>query len=265
LNNLPASPVTQIDVEVNPAPRSASVDGWGQEDRRALASAFDWWIGAGVDTLVDEAPRDWLAKAAPPPAAPAGVPEQQPPAALPASLPELHGWLATTDALPGDPPRTQRLAPVGDPASGLMIVLDMPEDADAEAGVLLGGEAGLLFDRMLAAIGRGRESVYIAPLAPARAPGGRIEASTGKRLAEIMRHHIRLANPRAVLTMGDEAAFALLGARVPALRAGLRDLYLDGGTVAAIATFHPRFLLRYPARKADAWTDLRLLMGALRP
>jgi len=234
-------------------------------NRQALASALDWWMGAGVDTLVDEAPRDWLAPPAPAPAHDAPPPAPVAPPALPATLPELHGWLATSDALPGDPPRTQRLAPIGDPAGGLMIVLDMPEQGDAEADALLGGEAGLLFDNMLAAIGFGRTSAYIAPFVPARAPGGRIAASVGQRLAAIMRHHIRLAAPRALLVMGDEAAFPLLGARVPAARGGLRDLNLDGVTVAAIATFHPRFLLRNPVRKADAWMDLRLLMGALRP
>lgn len=243
------------------------MDVGGVEDRRALASALDWWIGAGVDTLVEEAPRDWLALPAKPksdaetPQAPAAP---SPPLALPATLPQLHGWLAISDAVPGDPPRAQRLAPIGDPAAGLMIVLDMPEQGDAEAGALLGGEAGLLFDNMLAAIGFTRASAYIAPLASARAPGGRLEAAIGQRLAGIMRHHIRLAGPRALLVMGDEAAFPLLGGRVPATRAGLRSLNLDGGTVSAIATFHPRFLLRNPARKADAWTDLRLLMGALR-
>lgn len=29
--------------------------------REAAASALAWWVDAGVDTLVDDAPRDWLA------------------------------------------------------------------------------------------------------------------------------------------------------------------------------------------------------------
>ena len=216
--------------------------------------------------LVDEQPRNWL-QPLPPATAPLAeaAPAAAPDATLPATLPELRGWLAVTDALPDDPPRGARLAPIGDPASGLMIVVDMPEDGDAEAGALLQGEAGLLFDRMLAAIGRDRASAYVAPLAPARVPGGRLAPAASRRLGEIMRHHVGLVRPRALLVLGDEAAFPLLAARVPAARGGLRLFNADGGTVSAIATFHPRFLLRQPARKAEAWSDLRMLRGALRP
>ena len=44
-----------------------------QHDWTALAaSALDWWRDAGVDTLVDDLPRDWFA--APAPAASPAVP-----------------------------------------------------------------------------------------------------------------------------------------------------------------------------------------------
>src|SRR3546814_5964930 len=58
---------------------------------------------------------------------------------------------------PGSPIATR-----GNPAADLAIVVDMPEREDGET--LLSGAAGVLFDRMLAAIGRDRSSVYLAPL-----------------------------------------------------------------------------------------------------
>src|SRR3546814_8719157 len=55
---------------------------------------------------------------------------------------------------PGSPIATR-----GNPAADLAIVVDMPEREDGET--LLSGAAGVLFDRMLAAIGRDRSSVYL--------------------------------------------------------------------------------------------------------
>ena len=125
------------------------------------SSTLAWWQEAGVDTIVGESPRNWLAPArevreaqadfaaAPPPA----------PAALPDTLEAFQSWLLASDQLPFAAPTAARVGPGGDPASGLMIMLDMPSAEDAAAGRLLSGEAGALFDRMLAAIGRGRDTI----------------------------------------------------------------------------------------------------------
>ena len=51
-----------------------------------------------------------------------------------------------------------------------MVMIDMP----SPDGGLLGGEAGAMFDRMLAAIGRGRDTIYLAPLSPPRTPTGSV-------------------------------------------------------------------------------------------
>lgn len=247
--------------------------GIGAELRAGAASVLGWWIEAGVDWIVDDSPRDWLRPQ--PPAAPAAPAAEQrgpgdapaaPPAparALPTTLAAMQAWLAAGDYLPGAPPATRRVAPAGAAESGLMIVTDLPDAGDADAGQLLSGAAGRLFDRMLAAIGRDRASVYLAPLSPARPPAGRIAAGEATALAQIMRRHIALAAPQRVLLMGATPARLLLGLDLPAARGRLHDLNLDGGTVAAVTTFHPRFLLDQPACKADAWADLRLLLGGM--
>jgi DNA polymerase len=46
-------------------------------------------------------------------------------------------------------------------------------------------------------------------------------------------------------------------------RGSIHPINLEGGTTPLIATFHPRFLLQQPARKADAWADLRMLVEIL--
>jgi len=220
-----------------------------------------WWELAGVDTLVDDSPRNWFQAASPP------VTEVRPAAAapeietIPQDIQSLHQWLMTPGNLAGLGPH--RLAPSGSPASGVMILTDMPDPDDHTAGTLLSGSAGRLFDRMLAAIGREREAVYVASLAPARPPGGLTDSALEAELAEIARQHVALAAPRAVLLMGDATTRAMIGTNLVKSRGTRHVLNHKGGTLSAIATFHPRFLLSQPARKAEAWADLRLFLECL--
>jgi uracil-DNA glycosylase len=219
------------------------------------ASALDWWEEAGVDTIVGETPRDWLnpqAKTAPAPAEP-------PLAPLPDTLEALREWLATSADLPFATPSARRAAPQGDPASGLMILVDMPS-AD---GGLLSGEAGALFDRMLAAIGRGRDSIYLAPLSPIRTPTGAIDDKSAARLAEIARRHAGLAAPKALLLFGDICGKALVGAAVAGARARWHEISTQAGPIKTLVTIRPEKLLTQPALKALAWADLQMLREAL--
>lgn len=257
------------------------LNGGDHRFRDTIASAIGWWIDAGLDTSVDESARDWLATPVRPaparpaertahpetatPSAPAPIIETPVEAKAPpvADLPALHALLASGDYIPKAPPTRLRVKPGGDPASDLMIVADMPEQGDEDAGQLFAGETARLFDAMLAAMGRTRETVYYTSLSPARLPGGRIDDKAGAILAALMRRHVTLAAPKAILLFGDETARLLLGAEAVAKRGGLRVLNHDGGTVPTIAVPHPRLLRQYPARKAATWADMRLLLGVL--
>lgn len=224
-----------------------------------MLSALDWWRDAGVDVLVDETPRDWL-RARPAVTEAPIAPEPEP--ALPPTIEAFRAWLDTADVPLAGPPAT-RLACSGDPASGLMVIADVPEVGDAAAGRLFSGEMGLLFDRMLAAIGRDRASIYLATLATTRTPDGGIDAAGCHALAPIARHHIGLVRPKAVLLLGDCVAQALLGSNVLQARGHLHEINQDGASMACVVTFHPRLLLGRAAAKAAAWQDLRLLLGEL--
>ncbi len=218
-------------------------------DDQAL-SALDWWSLAGVDTLVDEAPRDWLAApAARATPAAAEAPAPAAPAALPATLADFQRWWLESADLPGPP--GARVAPAG-ATGGLMLLVDCPDREDTAAGRLLTGAAAALFDRMLAAIGQDRAGVYLAAFWPSRAGAGRMPAD---RMADIARHHIALVAPRRLLLMGKAPVEALTGQDVAAAR-GRR--HAIGGT-SAVATFAPAALLGQPALKAMAWEDLLLL------
>jgi uracil-DNA glycosylase family 4 len=222
-------------------------EGWAE-------SALDWWEEAGVDTIVGEVPRDWLNPKATTRAAPVAD-------ALPDSLEAFQVWLATSADVPLASPTASRAAPTGDPASRLMVMIDMP----SPEGGLLGGEAGAMFDRMLAAIGRGRDSIYLAPLSPARTPTGSIDAASVARLGEIARHHVGLAAPKALLLFGDLCGKALLGLAVAEGRAKWHQVVTPAGPIKTLVTIRPEKLVDRPAFKKYVWEDLQMLKEELTP
>ena len=235
----------------------------GATDWRAeAASALIWWRDAGVDVLVEDAPRDWTAR---PAAAVKDDPmrgpvraEPEPEAPLPATLDAFLDWrfgAGAPEAVPGEP----LVAPEGDPASPLMVVTDLPE-FDGGNPALLAGAAGALFDRILAAIGQSRDSIYLVPLCAVRPITGQVPRELEERLGELLRHHVGLTTPARLLLLGQSASRAILGTGPARGRDGLTPFNHSGGQSLAVATFHPRFLLNKPAAKADVWKDLQLLI-----
>jgi uracil-DNA glycosylase len=245
----------------------------GQMDSVGAFSVLRWWQEAGVDTLVAETPFDWLAPekrsaatssrvsdaAASPLPAPAARERE-----IPDTLPALQEWLLDGDvplAVPGAP----RVGPSGDPAAGLMVLIDMPSPEDVEAGRLLSDEPGNLFDRMMAAIGRSRETLYLASLTPIRTPTGRFDEAAAAELAAIARRHIALAAPRALLLFGDSCARVLLGATVAQARGKSHELETPAGEIRTFVTMRPEKLVKQPGLKKYAWEDLQRLREELQP
>lgn len=236
----------------------------GATDWRAeAASALQWWRDAGVDVLVDDAPRDWTARAAAPvgnePVRGPVRAEPEPEAPLPATLEAFLDWrfaAGAPEAVSGEP----LVLPEGDPASPLMVVTDLP-DFDGGSPALLGGAAGALFDRILAAIGQSRESIYLVPLCATRPITGQVPRELEEKLGEMLRHHVGLTTPARLLLLGQSASRAILGTGPARRQDCFTPFNHSGGQSLAIATFHPRFLLNKPAAKADAWKDLQLLIG----
>jgi uracil-DNA glycosylase family 4 len=232
------------------------------------ASALQWWIDAGCDVIAGEEPRDWLKAAAA--AAPietksfaptASAPADEP---LPGQLDLFQAWLRDSDRLPYAASSAPRICPAGDPASGLMVMTDMPTSEDCAAGTLLAGSEGRLFDRMLAAMGRDRESIYLAALSCLRSDDGRLTGAPGQQCALLARHHIGLAAPRALILFGDAVSKALVGLPVARGRGRWHEVATHAGPVPAIVTLSPAYLLNHPAQKALAWADLQMVMERLK-
>jgi uracil-DNA glycosylase family 4 len=221
-------------------------------------SALLWWLAAGVDTAIQEEPRNWLK----PRARPARL--QTPATAEPApnvvvpsheTLAELQDWLARSAELPLASAAARRILPHGPENAPIMLLTEAPAVEDYSAGQPIGGDAWALTQRMLAAIGITADQAYVAPLSPINAPGKRLSGRERDEYADIARRHVRLAKPKRLLLFGD-ASQALLGKPVAEARGRVHQI--EG--VRTVATFHPRHLIKRPLDKSLAWQDLLLLM-----
>lgn len=161
--------------------------------------------------------------------------------------------------------RTQTVFGVGNRQAEWLIIGEAPgadEDAQGEPFV---GRAGQLLNAMLEAVGRARESVYIANILKCRPPGNR-----DPRPEEVvecrpyLRRQIELLNPKIILAVGRIAAQNLLESEEPIGRMRGKIHRLPDFGIPVVVTYHPAYLLRKPADKSKAWDDLQLACFAFK-
>ncbi|UVK44523.1 uracil-DNA glycosylase [Mesorhizobium sp. AR07] len=147
----------------------------------------------------------------------------------------------------------------GNPEAAVMLVGEAPgRDEDIE-GLPFVGRSGRLLDRMLAAIGLDRTSVYIANVIPWRPPGNRTPTPHETEICRpFIERQIELVNPKVLINLGGPSAKTLLNTSEGILR--LRGNWrvhttASGIAIPAMPTLHPAYLLRTPAHKKLAWRD----------
>jgi DNA polymerase len=197
---------------------------------------------------------------APPAAAAAGL------AAAAGDLAALKAAIAAVDS-PLRDTATNLVFADGVPESGLMMIGEAPGADEDRLGRPFVGVSGQLLDRMLASIGlRRQENFYLTNILPWRPPGNRTptDAEINLFLPFLLRH-VALVQPRHLVLLGGVSAKALLRARdgITRLRGRWHRVATEAGALPALATLHPAYLLRSPAAKRDAWSDLVLLRRTL--
>lgn len=218
-------------------------------------SAIGWWLEAGVDVAIQDEPRNWLqppkpfSKAEPAPAANVAPPSHE-------TLAELQQWLGSSLQLPLASAAARRILPHGPENAPVMLLSDAPALEDFTAGKPIGGDAWILMQRMLAAIGLAGEEAYSASLSCFHAPGTKMTDQDRADCADLARRHVKLVKPQRLLLLGDGPCSAILGKRLLDARGHVHKV--EG--VRTVATFHPRHLIKRPLDKSLAWRDLLLLM-----
>lgn len=268
-----------------------------QETDQSIAARalLRWYIDAGVDEAVADAPVDQFRQSAPAPrtgpavrAAPA-PPAKSPVAVIAASTQpaadeaialaakaaaactthqELAEAVASFTACPLRAGARNTVFADGVPDADLLVIGEAPgrdEDADGKPFV---GRAGQLLDKMLAAIDRSRtRNTLISNVVYWRPPGNR--APTQEEIAicrPFVERLIEITAPKAILLAGGVPTQAMTGAvSIMRARGAWREISLRSGALyPALPVFHPAFLLRQPAQKRLAWADLQFLAARLR-
>jgi DNA polymerase len=223
-------------------------------------AALSWLLESGVDTLVTDTPRNWLAPPPVPEVVPAPAVKAPAPAPVSAAAPRMVPAATSLAALDGDVaayPHPLRPAPgavpclfEGPEAARLLIVDDLASREDSDTARLQSA--------MLAAIGLDAASVARVHALPWPTTGGRSpRAEELADFAPFAAAAVRLARPGAVLVFGPHLA-SLVGPQAPAL-GQLATL----GDAALMITLSPSRLLRAPKLKAEAWAHLQALAALL--
>lgn len=151
---------------------------------------------------------------------------------------------------------------VGDPSAPLMFVGEAPGEQEDRTGEPFVGPAGELLDKMIVAMGWARKDVYITNTLMCRPPKNRTpEPDELAACAPFLNAKLQAVRPRIIVALGRPAANQLLGTDAPIN--ALRGKFHERHGARVMPTFHPAYLLREPAKKADAWHDLKLVMAEL--
>ncbi len=259
---------------------------------RAIESLLAFWADGGVDAMLDEIPVDRIAAGmvrAPVrqvlPAAVASARKVVPAApdvsatveaarALAAAAPDLATLATAIAAFEGCPLRfegaaTKAVVYRGNTTAPVLVVGEGPGAEEDAQGAPFVGRSGKLLDRMFAAAGlEGR--VLITNTVFWRPPGNRDPTATEQAVClPFLERIIALTQPQLLVLVGGRSAKSLLKREegILALRGRWHDWTSTDGTqtVPALPTLHPAFLLRQPAAKKRAWSDLLALAERLDP
>jgi len=142
----------------------------------------------------------------------------------------------------------------------IFIVVGIPSNNDSKAGKPLTDEAGILFDKMLAAIGLTRNDVYITNvLKCATVPGDNEISKKIAACSNFVYQQIKIVNPNIILCMGEEAIHTILQRSKKVSELRNRVLKPKHKNYKILVTYSPEFLLKNPTFKQYAWEDLQLL------
>ena len=162
---------------------------------------------------------------------------------------------------------------VGDPYTNIMFVGEGPGFQEDHKGEPFVGRAGALLDKIIAAMGFSRQTVYIANIVkchPMKNPSNP-ELKTNDRpptLEEMqicksyLDKQIEIIAPKVIVTLGSSSTKALL--QTEETISSLRGNFKEYNGIKLMPTYHPAALLRNPNLKKDVWHDMKKVMAYLK-
>lgn len=151
----------------------------------------------------------------------------------------------------------------GNPDAELMFVGEAPGADEDIKGEPFVGRAGQLLGKIIAAMGKTREQVYIANILKCRPPENR-NPNPGEIAvcSPFLVRQIEAIQPKVICALGTFAAQTMLKTDTAIGRLRGRP-HPFNETCVLIPTYHPAYLLRSPSKKKEVWDDMQVIMKLL--
>lgn len=172
------------------------------------------------------------------------------------TLEEIRADLGECQRCPLGRTRTRLVFGGGNPKASLVFVGEGPGRKEDEQGEPFVGEAGMLLNRILFAMGLERGDVYICNVIKCRPPQNRNPSADEIGACEpFLQRQLDAINPDVLVALGTFATQTLLQDKTPISK--LRGAWHSYKGIDLMPTFHPAYLLRNPAHKRELWQDMK--------
>ena len=170
------------------------------------------------------------------------------------SLSELEIIAQKCNRCPLAKTRTNVVFGEGSPENTIMFIGEGPGYHEDQLGKPFVGKAGLLFDKMLAAIDLTRKDIYITNIVKCRPPNNRNPSEAeGEKCLDFLRWQVKIVDPKIIVCLGAVAAKKII--RKDFKITTERGIWYQRGKFRIMATYHPAALLRDSNKKGEAWED----------
>ena len=150
----------------------------------------------------------------------------------------------------------------GNSNARLVFIGEAPGATEDMQGRPFVGRAGELLTKIIGAMGMSRQDVYICNVVKCRPPGNRDpENDEINACIPYLRQQIGLISPEVICILGRISGQTLLGKDFRITRD--RGKWFTYMGIPVMPTFHPAYLLRYPAKKKETWLDVQDIMKRL--
>ena len=145
----------------------------------------------------------------------------------------------------------------------VLVIGEGPGYDEDKQGLPFVGKAGILLDKMLAAIGLDRKSnCYIANIVKCRPPQNRDPFPQEQDACfSFLEAQINILKPKMILCMGKISSNKMLNQDSPI--GTLRGKIFEYNNIPLMVTYHPSALLRNEQLKRPAWDDLKMFKAKL--
>ncbi|MCK5680967.1 uracil-DNA glycosylase [bacterium] len=151
----------------------------------------------------------------------------------------------------------------GNPNAELMFIGEAPGGDEDLKGEPFVGRAGQLLGKIIGAMGKTRDQIYIANILKCRPPENRNPKPTEISVCSpFLKRQIEAIQPKVICALGTFAAQTMLNTDTTIGRLRGRP-HPFNDTCVLVPTYHPAYLLRSPSKKKEVWDDMQMIMKLL--